>query len=118
MNKIVQALYVMTLVAVSSLIFVGHARMQLGSGVYVIDYICDTLIPLSSIFGLLYFKNKDNRSFILNMLVLLLFIIESILYYVCTIYIGVLFAATDFLVIYLYMYILLGGKLEDRSIYR
>lgn len=112
MKKAVKVAYILALTAVAALIFVGHARLKIGKGVYLIDYACDVLISLSSLLGMLYFRTRDRKLFILNLSLLVFSLVGVFLYYTAGLYIGVLFAAVDFLAVGLSMYVLFTGKAE------
>ena len=51
MKQTVKVVYILVLVALLLLIFIGHARLKVPDVVRSLDYVCDTLIPLSTIMG-------------------------------------------------------------------
>ncbi|MCH3944209.1 MAG: hypothetical protein LKE37_11395 [Atopobiaceae bacterium] len=113
MSKVVKVTYVLVIAAVATLIFVGHARIKLGSGMYALDYVCDTLIAASTVLGTLFFRTREKRLSLANATVLALFVIESVLYYGFGSYQPILFATTDYLVIALALYVLSAKRLDE-----
>ena len=110
MKKTVKAVYILALTAAAALIFVGHARIRLGRSIYYLDYACDILIPLSSLLGMLYFRTRDRKLFIFNLVLLVFSLAEVLLYYTAGLYNAVLFAVLDFFAVCLDMYVLFAGK--------
>ncbi|MCH3943750.1 MAG: hypothetical protein WAY93_08215 [Atopobiaceae bacterium] len=113
MGKVVKVTYVLVIAVVATLIFVGHARIKLGSGMYALDCICDMLIAASTVLGALFFRTREKRLFLANATVLALFVIESVLYYGFGSYQPILFATTDYLVIALALCVLSAKRLDE-----
>jgi hypothetical protein len=114
MKKTVKLVYILALTAVAALIFVGHARIKIGKSIYFIDYACDMLIPLSSLLGMMFFRTRDRKLFIFNLLLLVFSLAAVLLYYTAGFYNAVFFAVLDFFTVGLSMYVLFAGKTEDR----
>jgi hypothetical protein len=110
MKQTVKVVYILVLVAIALLIFIGHARLKVPDVVRSLDYVCDTLIPLSTIMGAVYFRTLEPGLGIANAVILVCFLVASIFYYLFHIYYGVLFAVTDFMLITLTTYVLFSKR--------
>jgi hypothetical protein len=110
MKQTVKVVDILVLVAVALLIFIGHARLKAPGAVQALDYVCDTLIPLSAIMGAIYFRAREPRLGLAHVVILVCFLAASIFYYLFHIYYGVLFAVTDFMLLTLTMYVLFSKR--------
>lgn len=110
MKQTVKVVYILVLVALLLLIFIGHARLKVPDVVRSLDYVCDMLIPLSTIMGAMYFRTLEPRLGLANVVIMVCFLVASIFYYLFHIYYGVLFAVTDFMLLTLTMYVLFNKR--------